>query len=113
MQDAHDMVKLGDTVHVRLIGIDDDGKVKLSMLSAEDDQKAREQRQQRGGGDRGGRGGGFGGGNRGGFRNGGRGGRNFSDRGGNRGGRNFGSRDDRGNDRTKRIGDAFSQKQFD
>lgn len=127
VQDAHDIVKLGDTVHVRLTGIDDDGKVKLSMLSAEDDQKAREQRQQRNGGDRGGRGG-FGGGrggDRGGFRGGSgrggdRGGRGFNggSRSGDRGGRGFSSREDRGRqdnrgDRSQRISDAFSQKQFD
>ncbi len=133
VQDAHDIVKLGDKVHVRLTGIDDDGKVKLSMLSEADDQKAREQRQQRSGGggdrggDRGGRGG-FGGGSRGGDRGGYQGGRGGSGGGyrdgGNRGGagRSFAPREDRGPrpdnrerspDRSKRISDAFSQKQFD
>jgi polyribonucleotide nucleotidyltransferase len=37
VRDAADIVKLGDHVHVRVSGIQDDGKIKLSMLSEEED----------------------------------------------------------------------------
>lgn len=84
--DAADVVKMGQTVHVRVSDIQDDGKIKLSMLSAEQEEAVRAQRAERSGGreggDRGGDRGGFRGG-RGGF-GGGRGG--YGGRGGDRGG---------------------------
>ncbi len=85
VQDAAAMVQVGDAVHVRLSEIKDDGKIGLSMLSAEQEAEARANRPARApfrGGDRGG--------DRGGFR-GGRGG----DRGG-YGGDRGGYRGDRG-----------------
>jgi polyribonucleotide nucleotidyltransferase len=87
VQDASQMVNVGDAVHVRLSEIKEDGKIGLSMLTAEQEAEARANRPARApfrGGDRGG--------DRGGFR-GGRGDR--GDRGGFGGGRRF----DRGNDR--------------
>ncbi len=75
VDDPASIVKLGDVVHVRVSEIQDDGKIKLSMLTAEQDAAARAQRGDRGdrGGDRGGsrppfRGGRSGGGDRGGSR---------------------------------------------
>lgn len=110
VRDAHDMVNLGDKVHVRVAGIDEEGKIKLSMLTPEQEEEARASRPPREGGDRGDRGGrgGFGGG-RGGFGGGNRGGRSFGgDRGGNRGGFNRGG--DRGNDRGgNRGGRSFNR----
>jgi len=97
--DAADVVSEGDSVHVRINEIKDDGKIGLSMLSAEDSAKARENRGGQGGrggdrgdrSDRGSRGGdGRDRGGRGG--RGGRSGGNF-----NRGGRDH--RDSRGGDR--------------
>lgn len=94
LDDPSSVVQMGEVVHVRVSGIQDDGKIKLSMLTAEQD-AAREAQQQerRGGGDdrRGGGGRGFGGGRppfRGG-RGGDRGG--YRGRGGNdrRGGRDY------------------------
>jgi polyribonucleotide nucleotidyltransferase len=95
--DANEKVKVGDTVHVRIAEIKEDGKIGLSMLTAEEEQQQRENGRNRGGqggGDRGGhgarsnRGGGF------------RGGRDRGDRerrgGGFRGRGNFGDRDGRG-----------------
>lgn len=78
----HDLVKLGDVVHVRVLGMEGD-KVRLTMLSPEDAAAQEEKRNERGGGDRGGRGGrgGFRGGDRGGFRGGDRGPRRDGDRG--------------------------------
>lgn len=76
VQDAAQMVQVGDTVHVRLSEIKEDGKIGLSMLSAEQEEQARANRPPRApfrGGERGG--------DRGGFRGG---------RGGDRGGRRFG-----------------------
>lgn len=132
VQDAHDKVNLGDTVHVRVIGIDDEGKIKLSMLTPEEEEQARQNRPPREGGDRGGRGGfggdrggrgGFGGG-RGGFggnrgggrgfgggRGGDRGGRGGfgGGRGGDRGGRSFTPR----NDRSSQPSNGFAQKSFE
>ncbi len=75
--DPTEIVNMGDTVHVRVADIQDDGKIKLSMLTPEEEAQVQAER-----GDRGPRGGGDRGGDRGGFR-GGRGG----DRGGFRGGR--------------------------
>lgn len=107
VQDPSELVKLGDTVHVRINEIKEDGKIGLSMLSAEEAAKARENGGGRGGdrgGDRGGFGGdrggdrgrgGFGGGSRSGGRppfRGGRGGDRGGDRGGFRGGSRGGSR---------------------
>lgn len=87
VDDVSSVVNIGDKVHVRISGFKEDGKISLSMLTAEQAEQARANR----GGDRGGNGGGFGG-NRGGRRDGGfRGGRG-GDRGrsgyggGNRGG---------------------------
>jgi polyribonucleotide nucleotidyltransferase len=92
--DASDVVKLGDTVHVWVSEIQDDGKIKLSMLSPEDRAKAAEER--RGSRPEGGRDGGSSyGGSRGGFGGGDRGGR--SGGGGFRGGRGGGG--SRGGDR--------------
>jgi polyribonucleotide nucleotidyltransferase len=95
--DANEKVKVGDTVHVRIAEIKEDGKIGLSMLTAEEEQQQRENGRNRGGqggGDRGGhgarsnRGGGF------------RSGRDRGDRerrgGGFRGRGNFGDRDGRG-----------------
>lgn len=90
VRDAADLVKLGETVHVRVAGIDDDGKIKLSMLTPEQEEEVKQNRGASGPR----QGGGFtprGGGDRGGF-SGGRGG--FS---GGRGG-------DRGGDRSPRQG---------
>jgi polyribonucleotide nucleotidyltransferase len=102
VNDPNEVVAMGQTVHVRVSDIQDDGKIKLSMLTPE--QEAQAQSQRGGGGDRGGsrdggrppfrggRPGGFGGGrggDRGGFR-GGRGG--GGDRGGDRGGSRGGDR---------------------
>jgi polyribonucleotide nucleotidyltransferase len=89
--DANDVVKLGETVHVWVSDIQDDGKIKLSMLSPEDRAKAQEERRSsRPEGDRDGGGsrGGFGGGDRGGRSGGGgfRGGRGGGFGGGSRGG---------------------------
>jgi polyribonucleotide nucleotidyltransferase len=83
VQDASQMVQVGDQVHVRLSEIKDDGKIGLSMLSAEQEAEARANRPARApfrGGDRGGDRGGYGGGGRGGDRGG---------RGGDRGGRRY------------------------
>jgi polyribonucleotide nucleotidyltransferase len=105
VNDAADVVKLGDTVHVRVSDIQDDGKIKLTMLTEEQEAQAAQRRQgggrdggsdrppfrgsdrSYGGSDRGGRDGGRGGyggrpsAGRGGFGGGSRGG----DRGGSRG----------------------------
>ncbi|MCB9801497.1 MAG: polyribonucleotide nucleotidyltransferase [Pseudomonadales bacterium] len=65
LKSAHDKVKLGDEVHVRVSEIKEDGKIGLSMLSAEEHEQARSQaRTNRGGRPafRGGRGGGRNGG---------------------------------------------------
>lgn len=102
VDDPSQLVKVGDTVHVRVNEIKDDGKIALSMLSAEESAQVGGGR----GGDRGPRGGGsrpqgggrsFGGdrgGSRGGSRGGDRGGRGGyrSDRGGDRGGERGGER---------------------
>lgn len=90
VKDAADVVKMGEVVKVRIAEIKEDGKIGLTMLTAEQQAEADAKRGERGGGDRGGRGG-----NRGGGRNfrGGRG--DNRGRGGDRGGR----RDDRGGNR--------------
>jgi len=94
LADPSEVVQMGQVVHVRVSGIQDDGKVKLSMLTAQQD-AAREQ--QRGGGDRG-TGGDRGGDHRGGSRPPFRGGRDgrpsfgggrSGDRGGDRGPRRY------------------------
>jgi polyribonucleotide nucleotidyltransferase len=72
VQDAGDVVKMGETVHVRISEIQDDGKIKLTMLTPEQEAAGRQGRS--GGNDRGG----------------------SSDRGGDRGG--FGSRGSFGRD---------------
>lgn len=111
VQNPDDIVKLGDVVHVRVSEIQDDGKIKLTMLTPEQEaeQKANRPQGDRGGdrgsrpsfrGGRDGGRGGFGGDRRGGFgggRGGDRGGRGGDrgrgfDRGGSRGGRG-GNRD--------------------
>jgi polyribonucleotide nucleotidyltransferase len=96
--DPSTIVKMGQIVHVRVSDILEDGKLKLTMLTPEQEAAAKANG---GGGDRGGRSGGgdrgFGG--RGGDRGGDRGGRGF-DRGGRGGDRGFGGRGgDRGGDR--------------
>lgn len=121
VRDAHDLYKVGDSVHVRVAGIDEEGKVKLTMLTPEQEEQARQNRPPRQeGGDRGGRGG-FGGGSRGGFGGGGNrgGGRGFGGGGGNRGGGPRGGRDggnrgsDRGGDRGgERSSGGFAQKDY-
>ena len=100
VSDPHVLVKIGDTVHVRLTEIDDQGRFNLTMLTKEQEEQAKTRNGGGGmgsgggmssggsrgsfGGDRGGNRGGFGGDRRGGF-GGGRG--SFgSDRGGDRGG---------------------------
>ncbi len=81
---AEDIVQMGQTVHVRVSDIQDDGKIKLSMLTPEQEAEVQAKRGDRnGGGDRGGDRGGrppFRGGDRGGFRGGDR--RGGGDRGG-------------------------------
>ena len=86
VQDANDVVKIGDKIKVRVVRIDDMGRINLSMNMDPSKDKPKEDRPPRReggfrGGDRGGRGG-FGGDRRGGFSG---GGRSF-DRGGSRGG---------------------------
>lgn len=68
VQDANDVVKIGDKVKVRVVKIDDMGRINLSMNMDPSKDKPREERP-RGGGSRGGFGGGRGGfgGGRGGF----------------------------------------------
>lgn len=99
VKDANDLVKVGDTVTVRIAEIKEDGKIGLTMLTPEQQAEVAAKRAERGdrGGDRGGFGGGFGGGDRGGNRGDNRGGRDFrGGRGDNRGDRRGG---DRGSDR--------------
>lgn len=50
--DAHDLVKVGDKVHVRVSEIQDDGKLKLSMLTPEQEAEARSNRTSNNGGGR-------------------------------------------------------------
>lgn len=87
VNDANDLVKLGDSVHVRIDNFKDDGKIALSMLSKEEAEAARSNQsdrpQFRGGRD-GGRGGDRRGGGRGDNRGGGRSGGYRGDRGGRR-----------------------------
>ena len=68
--DANDVVKIGDKIKVRVVRIDEMGRINLSMNMDPAKDKPREERPRTGGGyrggDRGGRGG-FGGGSRGGF----------------------------------------------
>ena len=79
-------VKVGDSVHVRIAEIKDDGKIGLTMLTEEQEAEAKEKRAQSRGGDR--NGGGNGGGrprfNGGRDRRGGGGGYRGGDRGGRR-----------------------------
>ncbi|HJY98096.1 MAG TPA: polyribonucleotide nucleotidyltransferase [Patescibacteria group bacterium] len=76
VQDANDVVKIGDKIKVRVVKIDEMGRINLSMNMDPSKDKPREERPRSGGfrgGDRGGRGGfgggrgGFGGGRSGGF----------------------------------------------
>jgi polyribonucleotide nucleotidyltransferase len=41
VKDPGDVVKIGDTVHVRVVEIDDLGRINLSMLTKEEEQTAR------------------------------------------------------------------------
>ena len=86
--DAHEKFAVGDKAHVRLTGVDDQGRNNLTMLTVEQEaQKAQEAANRpprEGGGFGGDRGGYRGGGDRGGYRGGGN--RGGGDRGGNRGG---------------------------
>lgn len=80
VKDASDKVSVGDTVKIRISEIKDDGKIGLSMLTAEQEAEAKANQPERSGDRGGGRGGSrppFRGGSRGGNRGGG-------DRGGNR-----------------------------
>lgn len=99
--DANDVFKVGDTAHVRLTEVDDQGRNNLTMLTPEQEaQKAAAGGERRGGGDdRGGQGG-----DRGGYRGGGNRGGGF--RGGDR--RGGGDRGGRGGDR----GGYRGQKQY-
>lgn len=63
---ATDVVKVGDIVHVRIVEFKDDGRVGLSMLTAQQEAQARDKRNS-GGGDRGDRSQGGNGGGRGGY----------------------------------------------
>ena len=88
--DANDVVKIGDKVKVRVVRIDEMGRINLSMNMDPSKDKPREERPRssggyRGGGDRGGSRGGFGGGRSGGSFGGPRRDSGFS-RGGSRGG---------------------------
>lgn len=75
VQDANDVVKVGDKIKVRVVKIDEMGRINLSMNMDSSKDKPREERPRGGGGYRGGGGrGGFGGGSRGGFGGGSRGG---------------------------------------
>ncbi len=72
VQDANDVVKIGDKLKVRVVRIDEMGRINLSMNMDPAKDKPREERPRssggyRGGGDRGGSRGGFGGGRSGGF----------------------------------------------
>ena len=103
VKDAGDFVKVGDSVHVMISEIKDDGKIGLSMLTK--DQQAevnskRESRPQRPSfrGGNGGSNGSYRGGDRGGSRGGNRGG-NGGDRGGSRGGNRGGNGGSRGGNR--------------
>lgn len=98
--DPETVVQLGDSVHVRVAEIKDDGKIGLSMLSEEEQAAVaaeRKERSERNGdrGDRSGRGGYGGGRGRGNGDRGGRGGYGGGNRGGRSGGRGF---DRRGRD---------------
>jgi polyribonucleotide nucleotidyltransferase len=78
VQDANDVVKIGDKLKVRVVKIDEMGRINLSMNMDPSKDKPREERPRTSGGfrggDRGGSRGGFGGGSRGGFGGGSRGG---------------------------------------
>jgi polyribonucleotide nucleotidyltransferase len=87
-----DVVKMGDVVHVRVADIQDDGKIKLSMLTPEQEAEVQAKRGDRNGSDRGGDRGGQGGSFRGGRPGGDRGGYRGGDRGGDRGGYGRGPR---------------------
>lgn len=117
IENVNDFVKLGDTVHVRVNEIKEDGKIGLSMLTTEQSEQKRSQRRP-GGGDRGGSGGGFrmrrfGGNGRGGDRRGGGGYRGGGRSGGFRGGSDRGGfggdRGDRSSDRSERSGRGNDQ----
>jgi len=86
VQDANDVVKIGEKVKVRVVKIDEMGRINLSMNMDPSKDKPREERPRSGGfgGGRGGSRGGFGGGSRGGFggSRGGFGGGRGGDRGG-------------------------------
>ena len=83
VSDPHVLFKIGDSAHVRLTEVDDQGRYNLTMLTKEQEEAARAKRSSEGSGE--GRGGsGYGGGSSGGFSG---GGRSFGgDRGGSRGG---------------------------
>lgn len=113
--DAGDIVQMGQDVHVRVAEIKDDGKIGLTMLTPEDETKARENRGNGGGGnggDRGGRGGDRGGygGNRGGDRSNDRGGRRDFRGGGNNGGSRGGGYVDRARMNADRGGNKPSSR---
>lgn len=99
VNDANDVVKIGQKLKVRVVRIDDQGRINLSMNMDPAMDKPKEER--RSGGDRGGeRRGGFGGGRR-------------DDRGGaRRGGFGGGRRDDRGGDRRSTGGPRSSGPHF-
>ena len=86
VQDAADLVKIGDAVRVRIAEIKDDGKIGLTMLTAEQEAEAKAKRAERGDRDGGGRGGDRNSGGYGGGRSGGGGFRGGRDRRGGSGG---------------------------
>jgi len=47
VKNIHDVVKLGDTLHVRVNEIDDQGRVSLTTLTPEQEEQAKQQRQSR------------------------------------------------------------------
>jgi polyribonucleotide nucleotidyltransferase len=116
--DPRTLVGIGDTVHVRVVEVDGD-RIKLSMLTPEQEAEVEAKKQERrgsGGGDRdGGRGGrgGYGGGDRGGRSFGGGRGGDRGDRGGRDRGphRDFGDRGaSRGGDRAPRRSDELPKR---
>jgi len=47
VKDPNDMVQIGQVVHVRIIEIDEMGRINLSMLTAEEEEQAKAQQRER------------------------------------------------------------------